>query len=108
MKYFSIMLITVFFFACETVPTSMGSISKLPLSFTTENIMKVHQGMSANQILTMFGAPKSVSQSVCGGADAWNCTTWEYGAFPYDRASFTFNGNTPDSLILNNFSIERK
>ena len=47
--------------ACATSP-----FSTLPSSFTTENVMKVHQGMSSNKILKMFGTPKSVSQAVCG------------------------------------------
>jgi hypothetical protein len=75
--------------------------------FTTENIMKVHQGMGSNEILEMFGAPKNVRQSVCGGAvgKPWNCTTWEYRGFLSDsRASFTFSGKS-GSLILNNFDV---
>jgi hypothetical protein len=75
--------------------------------FTTENIMKVHQGMGSNEILEMFGAPKNVSQSVCGGAVGrpWNCTTWEYRGFLSDsRARFTFSGKS-GSLILNDFDV---
>jgi hypothetical protein len=76
--------------------------------FTTENIMKVHQGMGSNEILEMFGAPKNVSQSVCGASvgTPWTCTTWEYGQVPYDWASFTFAGDS-DSLILNNFNVHK-
>ncbi len=93
------------FGGCATLSTSA-----LPSSFTTENIMKVHQGMSSSEILKMFGTPKSVGQAVCGAdtGRAWTCTTWEYGEFPYDRASFTFGGDNPTSLILNNFKIDRK
>jgi hypothetical protein len=77
--------------------------------FTTENIMKVHAGMSSNKILEMFGAPKNVSQSVCGASVGrpWTCTTWEYGEVPYDWASFTFAGDS-GSLILNNFNVHKK
>ena len=76
--------------------------------FTTENIMKVHQGMGSNEILEMFGAPKNVSQSVCGASvgTPWTCTTWQFGEFPYDWASFTFAGDS-DSLILNNFNVHK-
>ena len=76
--------------------------------FTSENILKVHQGMSSNKILEMFGAPKNVSQSVCGASvgKPWACTTWEYGEAPYDWAVFTFSGD--GSLILNNFDVHRK
>jgi len=83
--------------------------SALPLSFTTKKIMKVHQGMSSKVILEMFGTPKSVSQAVCGpdADNHWNCTTWEYGSSPFDSASFTFRGDNPDSLILNNFTVNR-
>jgi hypothetical protein len=64
--------------------------------FTSESILKVHQGMSSNKILEMFGAPKNVSQSVCGASvgKPWACTTWEYGEVPCDWASFTFAGGS--------------
>ena len=65
--------------------------------------------MSSNKILEMFGAPKNVSQAVCGATvgKPWACTTWEYGDIPYEWASFTFAGGG-GSLILNNFDIHRK
>jgi hypothetical protein len=80
-----------------------------PPKLTTENMMKVHQGMNSNEILEMFGTPKNVSQSVCGSAvgKPWNCTTWEYADYPYDRASFRFAGNS-GSLILNDFDFHKK
>jgi hypothetical protein len=78
-------------------------------AFTTENVMNVHQGMDSNEILKMFGAPQGVRQAVCGAATgkSWSCITWEYGKFPYDRASFTFAADS-GSLILNNFDVQRK
>lgn len=91
---------------------ALSACSTLPGSFTTENVMKIHQGMSSDEILKMFGNPKKVSQAVCGTQTGhpWNCTTWSYGGgdYPYDSASFTFSGDTPDSLILNNFNIDKK
>jgi hypothetical protein len=77
--------------------------------FTTENVMKVHSGMGSNEILKMFGAPKNVSQSVCGAAvgKPWTCTTWEYGERSYDWASFTFAGHS-GSLVLNDFNVHTK
>jgi hypothetical protein len=77
--------------------------------FTTENIMRVHQGMGSNKILGMFGEPKNVSQSICGAAHGrpWTCTTWEYEEVSYGRASFTFAGDR-GSLILNNFDVHKK
>ena len=80
----------------------------LPRSFTSENVMSVHQGMGSDEILRMFGTPKNVKQAVCGASTgrAWTCTTWEYGEFPYDRASFTFDSEI-GSLVLNNFEVRR-
>jgi len=79
----------------------------LPSTFTTENIMKVHQGMSSEEILTLFGKPKDFSVRICGQPpNQWTCTTWEYGEFPYDRASFSFSGNH-GSLRLNDFTVDR-
>ena len=89
------------------ISLSLASCSTLPSRFTTENIMKVYQGMSSDEILTLFGEPKSISVNVCGRApDQWTCTTWEYGDSLYDHASFTFSGEH-DSLILNNFEVDR-
>ncbi len=84
------------------------SESTLPKSFTTENIMKLHQGMSHRQVFELFGAPRNISQSVCGGATGkpWICIAWEYGNSPYDNARFTFSFGK-DSLILNDFKVER-
>lgn len=100
MRFVCVFMLIGFLTACSTLPTS----------FTTDNIMKVHQGMSSDEIIKMFGKPKSVSQAVCGGdtGHTWTCTTWEYGEFPYDRASFTFSGDGPDALVLNNFKVDRK
>ena len=94
-------------FALGLIFLLLGSCSALPSTFTTENIMRVHQGMSSDEILALFGKPESISASVCGRPpDQWTCTTWKYGEFPYERASFTFSGEH-DSLRLNNFEVNR-
>lgn len=101
-------LLGVLTFLCLLAVSLLGC-STLPLSFSTENIMKVHPGMSSDEILALFGEPKSISSSVCGSAtgNPWKCTTWEYGEFPYDRASFTFSGEH-GSYRLNDFKVDRK
>ena len=106
MKLLFLILSIGFLSACETMTLSN---SALPASFTTENVMKVHQGMSSQEILELFGKPKNISQTVCGGdtGRTWTCTTWEYGKFPYGTATFTFSGNN-DSLVLNNFKVDRE
>jgi hypothetical protein len=89
--------------SCSDLPSN----SALPSKFSTENIMKVHQGMSSNEILALFGEPEKIRAAVCGRPpDQWTCTTWEYGEFPKKRASFTFSGEH-DSLKLNNFEVDR-
>lgn len=90
-------------------PFYLISCTTLPTSFTTENIMKTHPGMSSDEILTMYGEPKSVQNTICGSSTdyPWSCTIWEYGEFPYDRATFYFGGEY-GSYILNNFNIERE
>jgi hypothetical protein len=98
----AVLLTPILLTSCETM-----SPSALPSSFTTENIMKVHPGMSSGEIQRLFGEPKSISSAVCGRPpNQWTCTTWEYGEFPYDRASFTFSGDH-GSYILNNFDVDR-
>src|SRR3989338_6391900 len=94
---------------------SLASCSDLPskfstenTKFSTENIMKVHQGMNSNEILALFGEPQKIRAAVCGRPpDQWTCTTWEYGEFPNRRASFTFSGEH-DSLKLNNFEVNKR
>lgn len=92
----------------ELSPHAVRSVNAID-GFTTDNVMKVHSGMKSEKILEMFGAPKDVNQSVCGGGvgKPWNCTTWEYGDSFYNKASFTFSGDS-GSLVLNNFNIHRK
>ena len=70
--------------------------------------MKLHQGMSSNEILALFGEPKNISVTVCGKSpNHWNCTTWEYGEIAHDWAIFVFSGKN-NSLKLNNFNVDRK
>ena len=83
------------------------SCSTLPTMFTNEKLMKVHQGMSSDEILALFGQPQDIDVRVCGMPPSqWTCTTWGYEVFPEGNASFTFAGK-PDSLILNNFDVDR-
>ena len=101
------MNMSIFSTFLSLISLSLASCSTLPSAFSTENVMKVHQGMSSDEILMLFGKPKSISASVCGRPpDQWKCTTWEYGEFPYDRATFTFSGEH-SSLELNNFKVDR-
>ena len=92
------------------VSLSLASCANLPSgpsTFSTENIMRVHQGMSSDEVLALFGEPTSIRAGVCGKPpDQWYCTTWRYGEFPYERASFTFGGEH-GSLKLNNFEVKR-
>jgi len=100
MRIFSILFLSL-------VYLSLASCATLHSKFSTENIMKVHQGMNSDEILALFGEPKNIRVSVCGQPpNQWTCTTWQYGEFPYDRASFTFSGEH-DSLRLNNFDVDR-
>ena len=96
---------TLFFILCLSLLTSCTT---LPLSFTTENMMKTHPGMSSDKILKMYGKPKNIITTTCGSStnNPWDCTIWEYGEFPYERATFYFSGEH-GSYILNNFNIDR-
>lgn len=93
------------FMVCSFLLTSCTT---LPSSFTTENIMKTHPGMSSDEIIELYEKPKSIRTTTCGSKtdNPWSCTIWEYGEFPYDRATFYFSGEY-GSYILNNFDIER-
>lgn len=107
MRAILVILITFLLASCETTPTSTSSGDTLPSSFTTANIMKVHSGMSSNEVLELFGEPRDIGSAVCGREpNQWICTTWGYGKFPYGHATFTFSGEG-GSLVLNNFDIKR-
>jgi len=103
-------LLVLIILGCSTLDkkTSDAITSELPNTFTNENILNTHEGMTSDLIMKMYGAPKKVSQDVCGAkyGSPWSCITWEYGQFPYDRASFTFNGDGAEPVI-NNFEIVR-
>lgn len=69
--------------------------------------MKVHQGISSDEILSMFGEPKHVDISVCGTVpNQWTCTTWGYGDYIFSSPKFIFSGKR-EALKLNSFSFER-
>jgi len=88
-------------------PASLPPV--LASRFTAEKVLAIHQGMSSKKVLEMFGAPKNVSQGVCGASvgEPWPCTHWEYGEVVHEWASFTF-AERNGSLILNNFDVRRK
>ncbi|ODZ33069.1 hypothetical protein BBM38_15620 [Vibrio parahaemolyticus] len=90
---FAVLLATISLSGCST--------------FTTEQMMSVHSGMSSDEILTMFGKPDSVRSGVCGGAtgNPWNCTTWKYENL-IDSATFMFSGEHGE-LRLNNFDFNK-
>jgi hypothetical protein len=65
------------------IALSLSGCVTLPTSFTTENVMNVHQGMGSDEILKMFGTPKNVSQAVCGASTGkpWTCTLGDTESF---------------------------
>ena len=100
MKKITTLLMIVFLFAIS------GCVS-LPETFTTKNVMKIHQGMNSDEIIKMFGHPKNIDISVCGKfPNQWNCTSWEYGDRVYDNAKFVFQ-NDEGKLVLNSFRVDR-
>jgi hypothetical protein len=89
-------------------PFLLTACSTLPSSFTTENMMKTRPGMSSDEIIELYGEPKNIRTTTCGSKtdNPWRCTVWEYGEFPYDRATFYFSREY-GAYILNNFDIDR-
>lgn len=51
-----------------------------PTRFTQENIMKLRPGMSAEEVIAIFGNPIKTEAKICGGATnrPWSCITWWY------------------------------
>ena len=109
--------VATLFFLCITVLTLSScadfenELSDTPViqtNFTTEKIMKIHQGMDSKEIISLFGEPDSIGVNVCGKApNQWNCTTWEYGKITDEWAMFMFSGKN-NSLKLNNFNMHRR
>lgn len=86
---------------------TLSACGTWPTIITSEDLMEVHEGMRSEEILSRFGEPKAVNNSTCGmPPNQWSCTTWEYGEYPYDEASFTFREES-GSLILNNYNMKR-
>lgn len=76
-------------------------------NFTTENIMKVRQGMSSEQILELFGEPSDVSVSQCVvEIYILPCTEWVYKNDILQRAIFVF-ANVDEGLLLTEFDVDR-
>jgi len=98
-KTLIISLFTIILSGCQT-------LSSLPQSFTTKNIMEIKTHMSSESILETFGNPINVSSTVCGKEEKWNCTTWTYGEYSSGYASFTFYHEN-NKLFLNHFNIDR-
>lgn len=86
---------------CET-------LSALPSSFTTKNIMDIKIHSSSDSIVKTFGNPTNVKSTMCGGkvGEKWSCTTWTYGEYLYGYAKFTFY-HKDNKLFLNSFDIDR-
>ena len=96
------------FAGCNTL-SKKNTTTYLPAGFNDDNVLATYMGMTSDEVLKMYGNPKSVKKSVCGSqtpGGQWNCTTWEYGKFPYDRASFTFYDEN-GTMKINSFDIER-
>lgn len=70
--------------------------------------MKVKTGMSGDEIISMFGNPKAVRSTTCGGKTfgSWQCVIWSYDSGRYSRSYFYFQ-KTGGELVLNNFDIDR-
>lgn len=103
----------LFMSSCSTFEHEGASESKttsyLPKTFTSENLITTHIGMTSDEVIKRYGEPKDISQTVCGSEEVggtWTCTTWKYGNPPYDNASFTF-GEEGGALVINNFDIDR-
>ena len=93
----------ILFFLCLASLSLSGCLTT-PSAFTNENVMKVHQGMSSDDVLELFGQPQNIDVGVCGKSpNTWTCTTWEYVGFFDETADFTFSGKH-GSLKLNNFN----
>lgn len=86
----------------------LSACSTLPSTFTAENMIKTHPGMSSDEILEMYGKPKSIKNTTCGSSmdNLSSCTIWKYGESLYDQATFYFSGSH-GSYILNSFDIEK-
>ena len=95
-------LLTHLFIVC-CISILVSSCADSAGKFTVDKLMTVHQGMSSDEILELFGKPESIDISVCGkDPKQWTCTTWEYRDFIFGKEiEFVFSGS-PNALKLNN------
>lgn len=80
-------------------------ITKANTNFSTENILKVREGMLEEEIVALFGYPDNVRSMTCSLRN--KCKAWEYEQDrPRVRAMFVFE-NVGNSWVIDDFSIRR-
>ncbi len=93
-------IVSVFLTGCVSPNT--------PSPFTTKNAMRVKTHIHSDMILKMFGEPKSIRVSTCGGktGKSWQCTEWKYSNYCYNGNCFTFYTSDKDGeLYLNHWEL---
>lgn len=86
---------------CET----STQIAKATTNFSTENVLKVREGMLEEEIVALFGYPDSVRSMTCSLRN--KCKAWEYEQDrPRVRAMFVFE-NVGNSWVIDDFDIRR-
>ena len=86
-----------------TPPQPVESVNQ----FSKDKVAELHQGMTAQDVTSLFGTPDQTSAGACGQAigKPWSCVTWTYlnGQMQLGMPeywTFTFQ-NTGGQLILN-------
>tara|TARA_R110002073_G_scaffold336545_1_gene535019 strand:- start:1448 stop:1783 length:336 start_codon:yes stop_codon:yes gene_type:complete len=86
---------------CET----SAQFTKASSSFSTENVLKIKEGMTQEAVVALFGYPNNVRSMTCSLKN--KCKAWEYEQdAPRVRARFVFE-NVGDSWIVEDFDIQR-
>ena len=76
--------------------------------FTEEKTDMLHVGMNAQLAKELFGAPSSVSSSVCGASTsggAWTCEKWTYETLSGE--SYLRFSVKPEGKFLNDWNVKR-
>jgi len=95
---FLILLNLIVLSGCESMNYMYSS------KFSPENVIKLKQGMTDKEIISIFGLPQKTKASTCGQAlgKPWTCIMWYYGDW---RPCLTFQASDDGKLYLNSWDI---
>lgn len=98
-----ISIIMVYLLSCSVSQNSISSSQ----GFSQENIMKIREFMTTDEIKSLFGNPRRVESETFGTRtkNPWQALIWYYDNKYYSTKKFVF-AQYGDQLILQNWEVK--